>query len=134
MRKIITPIIIILALAAIFVRLAHLPHSHTSYNRFIRQPAVISWQDAGKYYGQDKSVEGIIVATHRTAKFCFLDFSSNWEKDFTSVIFDSDFNSFPPNPEVFYKGKKVRVTGTIKEYKGKPEIILKDKSQIKIVE
>jgi len=51
----------------------------------------------------------------------------------TAVIFASAFPRFPANPENYYYGKKVRVSGNIKEYNGKPEIILNDPSQIEIL-
>lgn len=95
---------------------------------------VISWRDAAYHYGQSKVVEGTIVATHNTGKVCYLNFHTNWRKYFTAVIFASDFGSFPRHPEDYYLKKKVRITGLIKEYKGKPEIIIKSPSQIEIVE
>jgi len=73
----------------------------------------IPWQDAANYYGQVKTVEGTIVETKNTGKVCFLNFSPNWRTDFTAVIFASDFGKFPPNPDNYYRGKKVRVTGSI---------------------
>ena len=94
---------------------------------------VISWQDAAKHYGEYATVEGKIVATHNSGKACFLNFHPNYKKYFTAVIFASAFPLFPANPESFYYGKKVRVSGYIKEYKGKPEIILNDPSQIEIL-
>ena len=95
---------------------------------------VISWQDADKHYGEYAAVEGKIVATLNSGKACFLNFHPNYKKYFTAVIFASAFSLFPANPENFYYGKKVRVSGYIKEYKGKPEIILNDPSQIEILE
>jgi len=95
---------------------------------------IISWRDAAKYYGQTKIVEGQIVASNNTGKVCFLNFHRDWKHYFTAVIFASDFNKFPPNPEDYYLNRKVRVTGLIKEYKDKPEIILKAPMQIEIIE
>lgn len=95
---------------------------------------VISWRDAAHYYGQTKTVEGTVVISNNTGKVCFLNFHKNWKKYFTAVIFSSDFDRFPPHPEDHYLNRHVRVTGLIKEYKGKPEIILKSPSQIEIVE
>ncbi len=94
---------------------------------------MISWQDARKYYGQNKIVEGTIVVSNNTGKVCFLNFHKNWKKYFTAVIFSSDFDKFPPHPEDYYLNHRVRVKGLIKEYKGKPEIILKSPSQIEII-
>lgn len=95
---------------------------------------VISWRDAAQYYGQTKTVEGRIVASNNTGKVCFLNFHKNWKKYFTAVIFASDFDKFPSRPEDHYLNRDVRVKGLIKEYKGKPEIILKGPGQIEIIE
>ena len=94
---------------------------------------VISWRDAALYYGQIKTVEGRIVASNNTGKVCFLNFHKNWRKYFTAVIFSSDFDKFPARPEDHYLNRNVRVKGLIKEYKGKPEIILKGPGQIEII-
>jgi hypothetical protein len=94
---------------------------------------VISWQDAAKHYGEYAIVEGTLVATHNSGKACFLNFHPDYHRYFTAVIFASAFSRFHPNPEMHYKGKNVRVSGYIKEYKGKPEIILEDPNQIVIL-
>lgn len=94
---------------------------------------VISWQEAAKHYGKYVAVEGMIVATYNSGKACFLNFHQDYRKHFTAVIFASTFPQFPLDPENFYRGKKVRISGYIKEYEGKPEIILNDPSQIEIL-
>jgi micrococcal nuclease len=95
---------------------------------------IISWQDAHNYYGKTKTVEGKIVVSNNTGKVCFLNFDKNWKKYFTAVIFSSDYDKFPDNPEDYYLNRMVRVTGLIKEYQGKPEIIIKNPDQIQIIE
>jgi hypothetical protein len=94
---------------------------------------VINWKDVAKYYDQNKTVEGTIVDTKCTTKVCYLNFDHNWKEYFTAVIFASDWPKFPSNPDKYYMGKKVQVSGTIKEYQGKPEVILKNPKQIKVV-
>ncbi len=103
---------------------------------------VISWKDAAKHYGEHTTVEGTIVqaAISKTGKVCFLNFDPDWKHTFTAVIFSKHFNKFPANLTDYYQGTKVRVTGYIKEYRGKggkyppkPEIIVEDPSQIEIV-
>jgi len=98
------------------------------------KPKIISWEDADKYYGKTMIVEGTIVAANSTGKVCFLNFHKNWKRYFTAVIFASDFHKFPESPKNYYNGKKVRITGLIKKYQGKPEIIIKNPSQIEIIE
>lgn len=92
----------------------------------------VRWDEADKYYGQTVTITGKIVSTHNSGKTCFLNFHQNWKKYFTAVIFASDFSKFPPNPENYYLNKEVKITGFVKEYQGKPEIILKDPGQIVI--
>jgi micrococcal nuclease len=95
---------------------------------------VISWQDAAKHYGEYVTIEGTIVATHNSGKACFLNFHPDYRRHLTAVIFASDFSRFPSKPENFYRSKKVRVSGYVKKYKGKPEIILKDPEKIEVVQ
>jgi hypothetical protein len=52
---------------------------------------------------------------------------------FTIVIFGSERANFKEKPELFYNNKKVCATGLIKEYNGKPEMIIGNESEIKIV-
>jgi micrococcal nuclease len=51
---------------------------------------------------------------------------------FTVLIWGSDRNKFKEAPEDMYNSKMICVTGLIKDYKGKPEIIVNDPEQIKI--
>jgi len=94
---------------------------------------VISWRRAAKYVGEYVTVEGRIVGTHNSGKACFLNFHPDWRQSFTAVIFASRFDQFPPKPEDFYRGKNVRVTGAIREYDGRPEMILDSPDQIKVL-
>lgn len=94
----------------------------------------VRWDEADKYYGQTVTVTGKVVATHNSGKACFLNFHQNWKKYFTAVIFASDFSKFPPDPENYYLNKEVKIAGLVKEYQGKPEIILKDPGQIVVVD
>jgi len=95
---------------------------------------VIGWQDAAKHYGEFCTVEGTIVTTHNSGKACFLNFHPDWKKYFTAVIFANRFSQFPPNPERYYQSKKVQVTGYIKEYRGKAEIIVESPVQIRVLD
>ena len=94
-------------------------------------------------------VEGIIVRTYYAKKSkgqpTFLDFHDPYQGYFTCIIRQEDrqtgerirdefIQTFPPNPETYFMNKKVKVTGKVEIYKGTPEIILHDTSQIWIVE
>ncbi len=90
---------------------------------------------AGKYLGRELIVEGKVVDTHRDLKSntVFLNFEKPYPNQcFTGVIFSSDLYKFVQNPEDYYLGKTVRIMGEVKEYQGRPEIILEEPSQIEI--
>ncbi|RKR81176.1 hypothetical protein BDD43_1320 [Mucilaginibacter gracilis] len=50
------------------------------------------------------------------------------------LIKGDDRKKFTGNPEDTFKGKAVTVTGTIIDYKGKPEIVITETTQIKLNE
>ena len=96
----------------------------------------ISACKAKNYIGEIAFVEGNVVSTYRSAKNnIFLNFERPYPNQcFSAVIFSSNLSKFPENPEKIYDKKKVRVFGKIKEYRGKPEIILESQNQIEILE
>jgi DNA/RNA endonuclease YhcR with UshA esterase domain len=57
----------------------------------------------------------------------------NPNQDLTIMIAGTDRSKFKGKPEEDYKGKEVTVIGKVIDYKGKPEIIVTDPSQIKVV-
>lgn len=63
----------------------------------------------------------------------FVNFGNPYPKStFTVVIFEGDLPNFKYTPSVYLKGKKVCITGKVKIYKGKPEIIVNKEEQIRI--
>ena len=52
----------------------------------------------------------------------------------TLLIKGDDRKKFTKAPEDLFNGKNVTVTGTVIDYKGKPEIIITDPAQIKVIE
>lgn len=97
--------------------------------------AEISWRDARTHMGQAAVVTGRIVATRRLGnKVCFLNFHPNYRDQLSLVIFGPVMDTFPPEPESYYKGKQVRVVGRITPYKGGPQLILDSPRQITVLE
>ena len=88
--------------------------------------------EAKTHAGENLTVEGIVTDVHHAAsgKMIFLDIGGRYpNQQFTAVIFQDDFSKFPKVDSL--EGKTVDVTGTIKVYKGRPEIVLHDPAQIK---
>ncbi|WP_135603743.1 thermonuclease family protein [Methanococcoides sp. NM1] len=96
---------------------------------------IISYLDAGRYVGQTVTVEGTVVRTarHDGNGIIYLNFHDPYDGYFTVVIWSDDWDRFPQSPELYYDGKHVLVTGKIIEYKGSPEIIVEDPSEIVII-
>ena len=70
----------------------------------------------------------------RSNKVTYLDFGYSYPNaKLTAVIFEKDVIKFDENPAIFYKDKKVCIEGKLKDYKGKPEIIVNDPKQISII-
>jgi endonuclease YncB( thermonuclease family) len=93
----------------------------------------IPWDLAARYIGKHVSVQGKITRTHNSGKACFLNFHNNWTRYFSLVIFDNVFHRFPEKPEKFYLDKYVRVSGKIKIFRGRPEMVLNRSQQIEII-
>lgn len=106
--------------------------------------AVYEWKDisgsaitpcqAKDHTGKEVIVEGVVAQAYRSdSDTVFLDFGAKYPNNcFTVVIFKSSLTNFPENPENVYNGKMVRVKGVVKEYESKPEMIIKNRSQIEL--
>jgi DNA/RNA endonuclease YhcR with UshA esterase domain len=93
----------------------------------------ITWREAGRYLGQRVTVAGEVVRTYNSGKAAFLNFAKDYQGTFTVVIFADDFAKWSQAPEELYRDQLVRVTGKVKEYRGAPEIIVDDPTQIEIM-
>ncbi len=96
-------------------------------------PVNVPLADAANNVGKNIIIEGTITKSHNSGKVIFLNFKDGLNLYLTCVIFASDFGNFPEKPEEFYLGKKVRVSGKVKEYKGAPEIVLSSQKQITLL-
>ncbi|MEO0081862.1 MAG: thermonuclease family protein [candidate division WOR-3 bacterium] len=95
---------------------------------------VVPYTKADSFIGRLVTVEGFVVDTYRSDKVLILNFHQDYRNYFKAVVFATDLVKFPPAPEDYYKKRFVRVTGIVKEYKGAPEMIIKDPEQVQIVE
>ncbi|MEI7542124.1 MAG: OB-fold nucleic acid binding domain-containing protein [bacterium] len=101
--------------------------------RFSKEKININWKDAAKYVDSYVIFEGEIVSAYNNGKVCYLNLDKDYKNSITLVIFSTKFSRFPDKPEKCYLGKKVRVEGRIKDYKGRLEIILGGTESIKVL-
>ena len=93
--------------------------------------ATYSPTDAGKHIGESATVEGVANVYVSSGGTIFIDLGgSGRSAPFTGVIF-KDKASAIPNVNS-YSGKTVDLSGTIKEYRRKPEIVIEGPGQIAV--
>ncbi len=95
---------------------------------------IIPASKAKENIGLIRMVEAEITSTFLSGRVLIL----NCRDNFKVAIFRDSLDYFPKealrSPDSYFKYKKIRVYGVIKEYKGASEIILRDPSQIEILE
>jgi DNA/RNA endonuclease YhcR with UshA esterase domain len=96
----------------------------------------ITPEDAINHIGQQATVCGNVASakysTRSNRQPTFLNLNRPYPHHiFTALIWGADRSKFSNPPEVYYMNKKICVSGTIEEYKGKAEIIVRNPNQIK---
>ena len=92
----------------------------------------IDYTEAGRHVGEYACVIGKVDNIYTSSKGNnFLNFCPNYKTcPFSAIIFSSDTHKFSNIKG--YEGKTVDITGLIKTYQGRAEIIINDPTQIKI--
>jgi DNA/RNA endonuclease YhcR with UshA esterase domain len=89
--------------------------------------------EAKNHIDKDVTVEGVVSEVHHAAsgRAIFIEIGGRYPNNpFSAVIFKDHFNKFPTADSL--AGKTVDVTGRIKDYRGRAEIILDDSEQLKV--
>jgi hypothetical protein len=94
----------------------------------------ITQAEAKNHIGKSKTVCGVVASANYAARSrrqpTFLNLDEPYPRQiFTAVIWAEDRPKFG-TPETTLKGKRVCVTGLIEEYRGVPQIVLRDVSQL----
>jgi DNA/RNA endonuclease YhcR with UshA esterase domain len=94
----------------------------------------LSPEEAAEHVGSNVTVCGLVssatYATRLSGEPTFINLGKPYpDQEFTVVIFGTDRAKFGM-PEVSLRGKRVCVTGDIRLFRGRPEIILHDPKQL----
>ena len=92
-------------------------------------PAAVAGSRAGDYVGQEVTIEGRVAAIHESPLATVLAFTPGFA-GFTATILAADRDKFPRDLETQVRDRLVRVSGTVTAYRGKPEMALRDPSQL----
>lgn len=96
------------------------------------QTVNIKSSEAASKIGSNAVVTGYVADVTIREKVAYLNFDGKYPKNtFTAVVFADKFDYF--GDLMVYKNKTVEVKGKIGQYSGKPQIILNNKSQIKVL-
>ena len=92
----------------------------------------VSAKEAGNYIGKTVTVVDTVNQVYKSKKGdYFLDMGGDYpDNAFTAVIFSDDASKFSDIEG--YERKVIEVTGKVKEYQGKTEIIVKDVEQVRV--
>ena len=96
---------------------------------------IISASDAAKHLNEKVTICEKVFSTKliTPSNITFLDLGGfHPNQMLTVVIKGEDRSKFKDAPDEYFKGRSVCVTGTVIDYKGKPEIVVSDPSQIKL--
>jgi hypothetical protein len=93
------------------------------------------WEQAGDHVGQRIVVEGMVAATRPIDAGCVLAFTDGAHPSFTVTVVTPLFSRGPARPEEYYRGKRVRVTGVVRQLAGHaPEIVIRNPGEITVVD
>ena len=84
---------------------------------------------ASLYVGEAKIVEGTVASAQRAGNTVRLTLGGPPQPLTVSLIIGL-LTRFPPEPERYYVGKTVRVIGTIRSFRGTPEMVVHDPADI----
>jgi hypothetical protein len=93
----------------------------------------ISPSVAALFIGEEKTVEGPVTAAERDANVVRLHVGKAPQELIVSLVIGL-LNTFPPVPENYYPGKTVRVAGTLRSFRGVPEIVIRNAADIQVVD
>jgi len=103
-----------------------------AYRRSEVPAAVISPLEASGYMGKYVTVKGFVADVYKSEKVAYLNFVQKFpENPFSGVIFANKFEEF--GDLQVYQNKNVEISGRVSTFRGKPQMILDKKSQIKVV-
>lgn len=93
---------------------------------------LVKWQDAGKFVGQEVTVQGRIVQARNIGALCFLNFDS--ARSFTAIVRKENYKNFAKSPDELYRQKLVQIRGRIGVFRGKPELEIKSPDAVRIID
>jgi DNA/RNA endonuclease YhcR with UshA esterase domain len=94
----------------------------------------ISIDSVKSHIGEKVMVCDEVYGVKTTEKLTYINLGSAYPNaPLTVLIFSKDLVNFPESPEKLYRNQQVCVTGLLKEYKGRTEIIISKPDELKVL-
>ena len=98
----------------------------------------VDWKDAGRYEGKTITIYGDVYSTYyaknSNGRPTFINFTQPYTPGkIYVVIFEQNRGKFSSAPERMFANRKIKVTGKVKRYQDRYEIIVTKPSQIEIM-
>jgi hypothetical protein len=95
---------------------------------------IVSWRDAGDHVGEFVTIEGDVLDAHMAGDTCVIEFTHDDAHAFRALLLVPLVTSLPGHPDRLYRGKRIRASGLVRRYKGRPEMVLHNPGQIEVVD
>jgi hypothetical protein len=93
----------------------------------------VDWRNAGSHVGERVSIEGDVAAARVENNTCVLEFDTADAGALRVRLLLPMVSSLPPRPERLYLGKRVVVTGTVRRFLGKLEMVVNSPGAIEVM-
>jgi hypothetical protein len=94
----------------------------------------VAAEEALSWIDTYQAVEFRVVGAKDTGKVTFLNSHDPYAGHFYVVVFASDYDRFAESPVHLFEGRCVVVQGTIEMYRGAPQIVLRDPSDVRVLD
>ncbi len=111
------------------------PHYDYWYYPIGYRVHTVSAYDADRYIGEFARIYGKVFETwfDHEADEVYLYFGDPYPyQDFTVILTGRDARRFSRRPERFFTGRYIAVTGVVSVFEGKPEMVIKRRSQVEL--
>jgi hypothetical protein len=95
---------------------------------------VVPWREAAAHVGEFVTVEGDVARAELAGEGLVLEFAADDPRAFRAVLLIPMISDLPRRPERLYLGRRVRVSGLVRRFHDRPEMILRAPSQIAVVD
>jgi hypothetical protein len=96
------------------------------------EPAAVPDTRAAEHVGREVTIEGRVYAIHVSPLATVLSFAPNFS-GFTATILAADRERFPTDVAERARDNRARVTGVVTAYRGRPEMTLRDPTQLVVI-